>query len=237
MTSSTPFTVFMIFSALHDSFIDARLMRPGLHPTISFVNFPDRSPTARFEQGHSRAAVCAVSAPYYAGARGRREDCVCATLQGADPAVPEELNDRQADNWRPLFAMADEAGGAWADLAPTAARTLSGTVVEADHAAPIQLLADVRDLFVATPTDTLATATIIRHLTALADRPWADYAQGHPITPRHLAKLLDGFRINAKQIRLGPRTLKGYLRADFTDAFGRYLPGPKHRNTLMLLWP
>ena len=82
-------------------------------------------------------------------------------------------------------------------LARTAARTLSGTVVEAEQAAPVQLLADVRDLFVVTPTDKLPTATLIRHLTALKDRPWADYAYGQPLTPRHLATLLDGFGIKA----------------------------------------
>ena len=38
-------------------------------------------------------------------------------LRAADPAVPAELDDRQADNWRPLLAIADEAGGAWPDLA------------------------------------------------------------------------------------------------------------------------
>ena len=92
---------------------------------------------------------------------------------------------------------------------------------------------DLRDLFVVTPTDKLPTATLIRHLTALEDRPWTDYARGHPITPRHLATLLAGFGIKAKQIRQGARTRKGYRRADFTDAFGRYLPGPKHRNTVM----
>src|SRR5262249_19082544 len=34
-----------------------------------------------------------------------------AALQAADPAVPAALNDRQADNWRPLLAIADAAGG------------------------------------------------------------------------------------------------------------------------------
>ena len=150
-------------------------------------------------------------------------------LRAGDPAVPEELDDRQADNWRPLLAIADEAGGGWADLARTAARTLAGAIVEADNAAPVQLLADLRDLFGTTPADKLATAAIISQLTALEDRPWADYAQGHPITPRHLARLLEGFRIKAKQIRQGADTRKGYLRSDFTDAFCRYLPrGPKH---------
>jgi hypothetical protein len=150
-------------------------------------------------------------------------------LRAADPAVPEELNDRQADNWRPLLAIADEAGGAWPALARTAARTLAGAVVEADTAAPVRLLADLRGLFVTTTADRLATADIIRHLTALEDRSWGDHAQGQPLTPRRLAALLEGFRVKAKQIRQGPDTRKGYLRSDFTDAFHRYLPSdPKH---------
>jgi hypothetical protein len=145
--------------------------------------------------------------------------------------MPEELDDRQADNWRPLLAIADEAGGAWPDLARTAARSLSRTVVEADNAAPIQLLTDLRDLFASRPGDKWATTTILRHLSRLQDQPWADYAQGHPITPRQLAKLLAGFRIKARQIRQGADTRKGYLRSDFTDAFSRYLPPePKHPN-------
>ncbi len=145
-------------------------------------------------------------------------------LRAADPAVPAELEDRQADNWRPLFAIADEAGGAWVALARSAARALSGTVVEADNAVPLQLLADLNDLFATTSADKLATADVIRHLITLEDRPWADYAEGQPLTPRHLAQLLEGFRIKAKQIRQGADTRKGYLRSDFADAVRRYLP-------------
>src|SRR5207245_6035660 len=58
-----------------------------------------------------------------------------AALQAADPAVPNELNDRHADNWRPLLAIADAVGGAWADRARATARTLAGAVVEAASAA------------------------------------------------------------------------------------------------------
>ncbi len=79
---------------------------------------------------------------------------------------------------------------------------------------------------------TSSPAVILRYLTTLEDRPWADDdGPGKPITPRHLAKLLDGFKIKARQIRQGPVTRKGYVRADFTDAFRRYLPSetPEHR--------
>jgi len=147
-----------------------------------------------------------------------------AALQAADPAIPDELNDRQADNWRPLLAIADGAGGGWGDRARGAARTLAGAVVEADPAAAVQLLADLQDLFATIAVDKLATAAIIRHLITLEERPWAEYAEGRPLTPRHLAQLLEGFRIKVKQIRQGAATRKGYLRTDFTDAFRRYLP-------------
>lgn len=98
----------------------------------------------------------------------------------------------------------------------------------------MRLLADLRELFTTTTGDRLATAAIIRYLTALADGPWADYAHGQPLTPRQLATQLAGFGIRPKQIRQGADTRKGYMRADFTDAFSRYLPPvlkhPTHRD-------
>ena len=153
-----------------------------------------------------------------------------AALRVADPVMPAELNDRQADNWRPLVAIADATGGAWAARARAAARTLSERVVEADLAAPVQLLADLQNLFVTIPANKVATAAILRYLVTLEDRPWADYAQGLPLTPRQLARLLAGFNIKARQIRQGRVTRKGYMRVDFTDTFRRYLPSetPKH---------
>src|SRR5215467_3542461 len=109
-----------------------------------------------------------------------------AALQAADPPVPDALNDRQADNWRPLLAIADAAGGGWGDRARVAARTLAGAGGEADPTAPVELLADLQDLFAATAADKLATAAIIRHLITLEERPWTEYAEGRPLTPRHL---------------------------------------------------
>src|SRR3989454_5016387 len=85
-----------------------------------------------------------------------------AALRVADPAMPEELDDRQADNWRPLLAIADAAGSAWPALARTAARVLAGAFVEADTAAPVRLLADLCDLFATTAADRLGTAALIR---------------------------------------------------------------------------
>src|SRR5262249_3953262 len=47
-------------------------------------------------------------------------------LTDPDPAIPEALNDRATDNWRPLIAIADLAGGDWPTRARDAACVLSG---------------------------------------------------------------------------------------------------------------
>jgi len=47
-----------------------------------------------------------------------------AALRAADPETPAALGDREADNWRPLLAIADTAGGLWPKIARKAAITL-----------------------------------------------------------------------------------------------------------------
>ena len=67
-------------------------------------------------------------------------------LRAADPDVPEQLHDRAADNWRPLLAIADQAGGEWPARARAAAVTLSaGAAAEGRRE---MLLADIRAVFV-----------------------------------------------------------------------------------------
>ena len=49
-----------------------------------------------------------------------------AELDVCDPVPPDTLDDRAADNWRPLLAIAEVIGGNWPQHARTAARALSG---------------------------------------------------------------------------------------------------------------
>ena len=42
-----------------------------------------------------------------------------------------------------------------------------------------------------------------------------------------LARQLKAFGVQPKTLRIGDDTRKGYARADFEDAFSRYLPLPK----------
>jgi hypothetical protein len=65
-----------------------------------------------------------------------------AALRDSDPQVPEGLNDRAADNWCPLLAIADLVGGPWARRAREAALELSGDPeAETDESTGLQLLA------------------------------------------------------------------------------------------------
>lgn len=69
-------------------------------------------------------------------------------LQNAEPAIPDALNDRAADNWEHLLAIADLGGNNWAALARAAAVELSGDHREnADSdSLRIRLLADIHDI-------------------------------------------------------------------------------------------
>jgi hypothetical protein len=147
-----------------------------------------------------------------------------ADLRVADPQMPEELSDRGQDKWRILIAIADCVGGEWPARARAAARKLSETVD--DEEVRVQLLSDIRDVFVAHNTDRLASETIVGDLVKLEHRPWPEMGKlRKPMTTRGLAALLKPFDITSKTVRLSPtETPKGYDRADFDDAFSRYLP-------------
>jgi putative DNA primase/helicase len=53
-------------------------------------------------------------------------------LRTAEPEIPSRLHDRAADNWRPLLAIADMAGGSWPAKARSAAVQLSGNKGDAE---------------------------------------------------------------------------------------------------------
>jgi len=60
----------------------------------------------------------------------------------SDPPLPAQLRDRQADNWRPLIAIADAFGADWAMQAREAAILWAGA--HQDEDAVTVLLGDIR---------------------------------------------------------------------------------------------
>jgi len=160
-------------------------------------------------------------------------------LRDARPDVPEALNDRAADNWTPLLAVADAIGGAWPETARRAALELSGAIEEEAGNPRVQLLADLRACFrEAGNPEQIATKEILHYLHGLDERPWSDW-RGKPLSARALGTLLAHYRVHpAPQWREGEgdrtKWIRGYARAAFEDTWRRYLPseeepsGPRH---------
>ncbi len=145
-------------------------------------------------------------------------------VQQARPTLPDQLSDRAADNWEPLLAIASCAGPVWSGRAEQAALALSVKAEGTDSTGP-ELLTDVQAIFEAKKVLKLRSAELLAELIANAEMGWSGYNRGsHPLTVRQLAKLLSGYGIKPRTVRLSPtKTYKGYYRDDFADAFDRYL--------------
>ncbi|MEM9654018.1 MAG: DUF3631 domain-containing protein [Actinomycetota bacterium] len=91
-------------------------------------------------------------------------------LARAEPDMP--LEDRAADTWEALVAIADLAGGSWPDAARHAATELTSQAVEDDEdTIPVQLLADCRRLFA--ERDMLRTSELLAELKSDSEAPWS----------------------------------------------------------------
>jgi putative DNA primase/helicase len=145
-------------------------------------------------------------------------------LRQLDPGMPGGIVNRAADNWRPLLAVADLAGGTWPERARRAAATIEGEHREEDSKR-VALLADVRAAFALRRVDKLSSEELVAHLVTLEDRPWPEYRGGKPLTKTQLAQLLKPLRVSPGTVRLADGgTLKGYKLEVFDDAFARFLP-------------
>jgi len=94
---------------------------------------------------------------------------------------------------------------------------------EGEERLGLRLLADMRTVL--GDDEQAATTTILDKLHALDESPWADI-HGKPLNDRGLATRLRPYRIKPRTIRVGEATPRGYRRADFVNAWKRYLPPP-----------
>jgi putative DNA primase/helicase len=141
------------------------------------------------------------------------------------PLLPEALNDRAQDNWEPLLAIADLAGGNWPKDARRAALVISGDANDGRSTGE-DLLSDIRDIFDADGADRFSMAELIKRLCEDDMAPWATCNRGKPMTPRQLGKKLGEFGVVAKAIHVSQyEKPKGFLRSQFADAWSRYLDG------------
>jgi putative DNA primase/helicase len=194
-------------------------------------------PMSRKRPGDVVARVLSTDNAHFARLRSqclRWSEDHATELKGADPSLPKSLDDRAADNWRPLKAIADALGDRWSKLCADAAEMLSRERGE-DETTGVALLVALKAIFAEGAAEifdrqgkpdgkAMHTDAILPKLHD-ADARWKEYGRSEkPITDKGLARLLKGFRIKATSMRIGGIQKRGYRVSDFGDAFGRYCP-------------
>lgn len=154
-------------------------------------------------------------------------------LNALKEARPPELSlasDRAADNWEALVAIGSLAAGNWAQRTVATAEGIT-KALEADElegqTAEV-LLKDVHDLFQAGAIkERVSMRDLCERLSGIDGAPWSTHNAGKSLTTAQLGRLLRTFRIKPHTVRLSAAlTSKGFQRADFNDAFTRYIRQP-----------
>ncbi|HET6685594.1 MAG TPA: DUF3631 domain-containing protein [Jiangellaceae bacterium] len=177
-----------------------------------------RAPGEHVQQYRSKRVV-----PVLHELRNRLHEWVggqLASLAKADPDLPVE--DRPADVWEPLVAIADAAGGDWPDRARKACQVMTGAAEPDEAAHSERLLADLQAVF--GDAAALFTVTILDRLRDIEEAPWADWDHSKAFSARDLATLLRPYGIRSRNVREdGSKQAKGYTRDDMAEAFIRYV--------------
>jgi len=136
------------------------------------------------------------------------------------PEMPAGVEDRDADSWESLLAIADKIS--WRDRAHAAAIALVPAAGDAESSMGIRLLEDLRTVF--GTADKLHTGMILSKLHALEESPWNDLGNGRQLNDRGLASRLRQYGVRSKDIRIGEINKKGYEREALQDTWDIYLP-------------
>lgn len=141
------------------------------------------------------------------------------------PEMPEGVEDRAADVWEALLAVADLAGGKWAERGRAAAVALVAKSKERAPSLGVLLLRDIRAVFTERGAERMRSEELVAELVVMDESPWGDI-RGKELDTRGLARRLSKYAIKPKPIRIDGVVAKGYEAADLADAWDRYLPPP-----------
>jgi hypothetical protein len=139
------------------------------------------------------------------------------------PEMPPGVEDRNADVWEALLAVADLAGGHWPETARVAAVTAVTASRGGGPSLGVMLLRDIRDVFNKLKICNCVSDLLITELKGIEESPWATISKGEPLNANGLSRRLGKYGIGPKPIREGDRVFKGYARAQFEDAWMRYV--------------
>jgi putative DNA primase/helicase len=139
--------------------------------------------------------------------------------------LPSGAYNRVANNWRPLFAIAEAAGGDWPKRVEESYRALMSREDGEAQGIGTMLLEDIRAVFGEIGIDRIFSAVLVEKLVAITDRPWPEAHRGKPISETWLARKLKTFGVSSQKLRMrGEQPKQGYYLNDFQEPFTRYIP-------------
>jgi hypothetical protein len=135
--------------------------------------------------------------------------------------LPEQIINRAGDNWLPLFAIAEAAGGDWPRRATDAALDYDKHNPSQDRG--ILLLGNLKTIMERTSKTFFSSSELWAALNDREDWAWGEYACGDGLNAHKLANLLKPFGIVPRQQRMtGSAKLRGYHKRDFETAWHTY---------------
>jgi Protein of unknown function (DUF3631)/CHC2 zinc finger len=131
----------------------------------------------------------------------------------------EFLEDREADNWAPLFSIAAVAVPYRLEELKRAAIRLGSAknALDVDDSDSVRLLSDLRQVFSSRDSKAVSTDRLISKLKSLDESPWED------LTPIKLARTLKPFNVSSRQLWINERNIRGYQLDDLKPVFDSYL--------------
>jgi hypothetical protein len=147
-------------------------------------------------------------------------------LADANPELPDALNDRAAEAWEPLLAIADNAGHGWPEAARRAALGLSGDEESDEFSKGTMILAKSREAIGG--RDGIGSDELAKALNEDDELPFGGWNAEAGIRQREIARLLKPYGIKSRDVKaLDGRSVKGYKAADMREAWDCYLPPPE----------
>lgn len=137
--------------------------------------------------------------------------------------MPEDLGleDRPADVWEPLIAVADMVSPEWGQRARVSSQFLVNEWKQDEEENPAHELLDaIRSVLVRNGWKVFSSKDLCNRLNDMDGMPWSDDL----LTPVRLGIRLRPYRIKPRCTPGDPKRKKFYHASDFAGVFGSYLP-------------
>jgi len=140
----------------------------------------------------------------------------CGKIRG------EGLNDRAADTFDPLYAIARLAGGDWEKKLHAAALALTATAQHEN--AGVELLLDILSILIESGQKKIFSRDLVATLRSGDDGLRSLALKDSEVDEYSIAKRLRPYGIKPVVIRIGKEVNRGYVDTDFREALHRYVP-------------